>query len=86
MLLCPHGKKVHGLNQDPKKQNNNRPSPGGDDDRRGKRILLLVIAALIATLLINSLMNTITSSYLTEIRYDEFLDMLDRGEVHSVAF
>ena len=82
----PHRKKVYGLNQNPKNQNGNRPPSGDGDDRRGKRILLLVVAALIATLLINSLMNTISNSYLTEIRYDEFLTMLDNGEVHSVEF
>ena len=82
----PPRKKVYGLNQNPKNQNGNRPPSGDGDDRRGKRILLLVVAALIATLLINSLMNTISNSYLTEIRYDEFLTMLDNGEVHSVEF
>ena len=71
------------MNQDPKKQNNNRPS-GSDDDRRGKRILILVIAALIATLLINSLMTTISHSYLTEISYNEFLTMLDDDKLDSV--
>ena len=82
-IIGYHRKKVPGLNQDPKKQNNNRPS-GSDDDRRGKRILILVIAALIATLLINSLMTTISHSYLTEISYNEFLTMLDDDKLDSV--
>ena len=77
------------LNQDPKKKNqnnqNNDPS-NNDDDRRGKRIILLVVAALVAVLLINSLYASISNAYLTEIRYDEFLDMVDSGEIYSVEF
>ena len=77
------------LNQDPKKKNQNNQnndSSNNDDDRRGKRIILLVVAALVAVLLINSLYASISNAYLTEIRYDEFLDMVDSGEIYSVEF
>ena len=77
------------LNQDPKKKNQNNQNNGSsnnDDDRRGKRIILLVVAALVAVLLINSLYASISNAYLTEIRYDEFLDMVDSGEIYSVEF
>ena len=77
------------MNQDPKKKNQNNQnndSSNNDDDRRGKRIILLVVAALVAVLLINSLYASISNAYLTEIRYDEFLDMVDSGEIYSVEF
>ena len=77
------------LNQDPKKKNQNNQnndSSNNDDDRRGKRIILLVVAALVAVLLINSLYASISNAYLTGIRYDEFLDMVDSGEIYSVEF
>ena len=75
------------LNQDPKKKNqNNNGRPPEDDGRQGKRILVLVIAALVVVLLINSLYSSISNAYLTEIRYDEFLDMVDKDQVQLVQF
>ena len=77
------------MNQDPKKKNQNNQNGGSqnnDDERRGKRIILLVVAALVAVLLINSLYASISNAYLTQIRYDEFLDMLDKDEIQSVEF
>jgi len=84
------GKKVRNLNNDPKNRkpdnNNNNPQPGDDDNRKVKRIILLVVLALVATLLINTLYTAISTSYLTEITYSEFLSMLDDGKVSSVEF
>ena len=75
------------MSNDPKK-NNQRPSGGNNNnnDVKGRRILFLVLAALIATLLINTLYTSISKSYLTEVRYDEFLTMLDNGEISELEF
>jgi len=84
------GKKVSILNNDPKNRkpdnNNNNSQPGDEDNRKVKRIILLVVLALVATLLINTLYTAISTSYLTEITYSEFLSMLDDGKVSSVEF
>ena len=76
------------MNNDPKnrKPDNNNPQPSDDDNRKVKRIILLVVLALVATLLINTLYTAISTSYLTEITYSEFLSMLDDGKVSSVEF
>ena len=70
------------------KNNNQRPPNGSDNqnDTKGRRILILVVAALLATLLINTLYTSISKSYLTEVRYDEFLTMLENGEISELEF
>ena len=75
------------MSNDPKK-NNQRPNGNNnnENDIKGRRILFLVLAALIATLLINTLYTSISKSYLTEVRYDEFLTMLDNGEISELEF
>ena len=75
------------MSNDPKK-NDQRPNGNNNnnDDVKGRRILFLVLAALIATLLINTLYTSISKSYLTEVRYDEFLTMLDNGEISELEF
>ncbi len=74
------------MNNDPNKKNpNQRPGDNGDN-QRARRILVLVVAALVATLLINTLYTSISKSYLTEVRYDEFLTMLDSGEISELEF
>jgi cell division protease FtsH len=76
------------MNMDPKNRkpdNQNQPS-NDDDSRKVKRIILLVVLALVATLLINTLYTAISTSYLTEITYSEFLAMLDEKKVASVEF
>jgi cell division protease FtsH len=76
------------LKNDPKKHNPNGQDPQNNDEenRKAKRIILLVVLALIATLLINTLYTAISTSYLNEITYSEFLTMLDSGKVSSVEF
>ena len=75
------------MSNDPKK-NNQQPNGNNnnENDIKGRRILFLVLAALIATLLINTLYTSISKSYLTEVRYDEFLTMLDNGEISELEF
>ena len=73
------------MSNDPKK-NDQRPNDNNNNDIRSRRILLLTVAALIATLLINTLYTSISKSYLTEVRYDEFLTMLDGGEISELEF
>ncbi len=70
------------------KNNNQRPPNGSNNqnDTNGRRILILVVAALLATLLINTLYTSISKSYLTEVRYDEFLTMLENGEISELEF
>ena len=70
------------------KNNNQRPPNGSNNqnDTKGRRILILVVAALLATLLINTLYTSISKSYLTEVRYDEFLTMLENGEISELEF
>ncbi len=69
-------------------QNNRKPQKNpnnnSDDSKKVRRIVSLVVMALVATLLINQIYNMISNSYLTEITYDEFLDLLDTGTVDSV--
>ena len=60
------------------------PQNDSDDSKKVRRIVFLVVAALVATLLINQVYGMISNSYLTEITYDEFLDLLDSGSVDSV--
>ena len=75
------------MSNDPKK-NDQQPNGNNnnENDIKGRRILFLVLAALIATLLINTLYTSISKSYLTEVRYDEFLTMLDNGEISELEF
>ena len=68
------------------KQNGQDPQNNDEENRKAKRIILLVVLALIATLLINTLYTAISTSYLNEITYSEFLSMLDSGKVSSVEF
>ena len=75
------------MSNDPKK-NDQRPNGNNnnENDIKGRRILFLVLAALVTTLLINTLYTSISKSYLTEVRYDEFLTMLDNGEISELEF
>ncbi|MBQ1264126.1 MAG: ATP-dependent metallopeptidase FtsH/Yme1/Tma family protein, partial [Oscillospiraceae bacterium] len=72
---------------DPKKNDpGKRPGQNNDNDRKSRNIVILVIAALVATLLINMVYTSIANSYLEEISYNEFTDLLDGNEVDSVLF
>lgn len=72
---------------DPKKKDpGKRPGANNDDGRKSRSIVFLVIAALVGTLIINMVYTSISNSYLEEISYNEFTDLLDRNEVDSILF
>ena len=65
--------------------NSNRPPGGGDDNKNPKNrqsILMFLIIAMVAILFWNFIGNAGSSS--ESITYDEFMDMLDNGQVESV--
>ena len=72
----------------PQNNRDKKPNDPHDqgDNRQAKRILILVVAALIATLLINILYTNISNSYLTNISYSEFLELIESGKLDSVEF
>ena len=73
------------MNNDPKQ---NRPGRDGqnepDHSKRTKSIITMVVVALVFTVIINLIYNSIASSYLEQITFTEFLDLLDAGKVDSV--
>ena len=73
------------MNNDPQNRKPQKsPQDDLDDSKKVRRIVFLVVAALVTTLLINQLYSMISNSHLTEVSYDEFLDMLNKGSVDSV--
>ena len=65
--------------------NSGRPTGGGDDNknpRNRQTILMFLILAMVGILFWNFLGNMGASN--KEISYNEFLEMLDKGEVKSV--
>lgn len=67
--------------------NNQKPSgPGsGGNDPKKQSIILFLIASLITLVLVSSFMRMLSGSTVIEIPYNEFLRMLDAGEVVSVV-
>jgi cell division protease FtsH len=70
-------------------ENNTNRQNGGDDDRQKKQNRLTVIVCLVVALgvfLVFSVMNhQVQQMTNKEITYDQFLEMLDNGEVESVT-
>ena len=69
--------------------NNNKGSgqgsePGGNDPKK-QSIILFIIATVITMVLVSSFMSLMRGSTVEEIAYNEFLRMLDAGEVSSVT-
>ena len=74
-------------------QNNNRPpqknnnQSGGDNNKSAfQRYLLLIIAAVVFTLLLNSVVTRLQAAKYEEITYNQFLSMVDSGEIAEVVF
>ena len=82
----PRRKKVHGLNQNPKKQNGNRPPSSNGDGGRGNRFWIYLVIAVISALLINAMVNMISNAYLTEISYTEFKQWLEEDKISEISF
>ncbi len=69
-------------NQNPNNQGNNKNNKFGKQNRIG--IFICIIAALFVVLWGRMISKTIEESTTKEITYDEFIDMLENGEVESV--
>ncbi len=69
-------------NQNPNNQGNNKNNKFGKQNRIG--IFICIIAALFVVLWGRMISKTIEESTTKEITYDEFVDMLEKGEVESV--
>ena len=73
----------------PNNRNNNRSGNGKNnkDDQNKPKLnsaLPIIIVAAVIVLLINSLFNSFTASMMEEIKYNEFRDMLEAGQVEEV--
>jgi len=68
--------------------NENRPSNGGnkknEDNKKKQRIITFGVAALITLLLVTMFSSVVQSSSRKEIKYSEFLEMLEDKEVDEV--
>ena len=64
-------------------QNNNN---NNNQDQGGiwKRIIPIVVVSLVLTLLVNYLYQSVSNSYLEEITFDQFVTLLDEGQIESV--
>ena len=66
-------------------QNNGQGGPGGSGkDPRKQNIVMYIIAALLSLLFVSLFVNMMTGSSNQEITYNEFIEMLEEGEVDSV--
>lgn len=64
---------------------NNKNGSGGSGNKFNFNFIIpFIVIALIITILFNSLISSYNSSYLTEIDYSSFLDMVENGEVDTV--
>jgi cell division protease FtsH len=63
---------------------NNKQNDNNDKKKRQQRIITLVIAGVITLFLVMMLSSLTQSSAREEIEYNEFIEMLDNGEVDSV--
>lgn len=59
--------------------------PGGNGDPRKQSLIMLVVAALVTLLCISMFMKMLTGASNQEITYNEFVKMVEDGEVKSVT-
>ena len=68
--------------------NENRPSNGGnkknEDNKKKQKLMMFGIAALITLLLVTMFSSVVQSSSRKEIKYSEFLEMLEDNKVDEV--
>ena len=65
--------------------NNGNKGPGGNGENPKKQsILLLLVASLITLFCMSYFMKAMTGSTEKEITYNEFIEMVENGEVESV--
>ncbi len=71
------------LNQNP----NEDPERKQDPERRKKKsIFTIIVVALIFTVVINMVYTAISSAYKKQIPYNEFMELLQTGQIQEVAF
>ncbi len=66
------------------RNNNSGQGPGGNDPRK-QSLIMLAIAALVTLLCVSVFMKMLTGASNQEISYNNFIDMVERGEVESVS-
>ena len=74
-------------NQGKNQQNKNQNGKGGPGQQKGpgkQNFLIFLVAALVSLVVMSYFMKTLEGSSSKEIPYDEFVAMLDRGEIESV--
>ena len=74
-------------NQRKNQQNRNQNGKGGPGQGKGpgkQNFLIFLVAALVSLVVMSYFMKTLEGSSSKEIPYDEFVAMLDRGEIESV--
>ncbi len=64
------------------KQNNNKDNKNGGPSLR--TVLPLILAALVLTVVINSIVSAVSGSYLEQITWSDFMQMVDNNEIHSI--
>lgn len=73
-----------GENRDYDKNNYNRNN-GGNGEKRNSRIMIILIAAVVTLFLVYFMSTAFENATSKEITYDEYLKMIDSGEVKSVV-
>lgn len=66
------------------RNDNNRAGNGQNDKRGGSKVWVIVVAAIVTILMVYGMSSMFESATSKEIGYNEFLDMLDKGQVEEV--
>ena len=66
-------------------RNNNYNRNKGDDDKRGSRIMVIIVAAIMTIFIVYFMSTAFENATSKEITYDEYLDMINSGDVESVV-
>src|SRR5699024_2899285 len=81
------------MNNNPMPGRGNRPDGSGDPNNRnnngkmpknGQTILIFLVVSLVALLVINFFSSMLRQTTEQEITYDQFLEMVEKGEVNRV--
>ena len=78
------GQKPGGPGQRPGNNGNGQGGPGNNNTPRKQNLLFLLIASLITLLCMSYFMKSFDDATTDEIPYNEFVQMLENGEVESV--
>lgn len=73
------------MNNNSNNQNKKKMTPGGPPKSPLRSpLLIFLIISVVATVILNVVINSFTTPDKTEVTYDEFLTMIDEGEVDEV--